>query len=112
VARFDTPGPLHADLIGSASWRRSFGTAITVFNAVAMGPRRHFAGALGTNILVVLLVCIGVVVFRAYIRHSRRRTAMSPSCRRSSPEQPCESLPGFLRDLDPEIGARPLDRGR
>jgi hypothetical protein len=101
VARFETPSPLHADLIGSALMAPSFGLTITVFNALALGHDGMFGVELGMNVLVVLLVCFGVVVFRAYIRHhvGERGVAELPA----SSLECAESLPGFLRDLDPEI---------
>jgi hypothetical protein len=101
VARFDTQGPLQADLIGCGLMAPVFGTATTVFNAVALNHDSDFAGALGTNILVVLLVCIVIIMVRAYIRHyTGDGDVAAPEI--LPPEQPCE-IPGFLRDVDPEI---------
>jgi hypothetical protein len=79
----------------------AFGTATTVFNAVALNHDSDLAGALGTNILVVLLVCIVIIMVRAYIRHyTGDGDVAAPEI--LPPEQPCE-IPGFLRDVDPEI---------
>jgi hypothetical protein len=69
VARFDTPGPLACRPDRQRTHGAFIRPAITVFNALALGHDGMFGVALGTNVLVVLLVCFGVVMFRAYIRH-------------------------------------------
>ena len=106
VARLPTQGPLHADLLGSALMAPVFGMAITGFNHLTLEHDRPFAMALGTNVLVVLLVCFGIVVFRAYIRHHTADRSLWQGD--VQPSEPKEDLPAFLREIDPEIG-RPVN---
>jgi len=102
VARFPTQGPLQADLLGSVLMAPVFGAVITVFNLLIGRQDGTFTMALGTNVLVVLLVCFGIVVFRAYMRHHMTDRGVPEDTARPS-ESP-DSLPGFLREIDPEIG--------
>lgn len=103
VAQYDVPGPLHADLMGSALMAPSFGLAITIFNDVALGHSGSFVSALGTNILTVLLVCLGIVIVRGYVRALAGETQEPTAAADDAPEE--KPLPGFLRDIDPEIAA-------
>jgi hypothetical protein len=98
VAQYPGLDPFRADVIGSAVMAPLFGSAVTAFNAFAMGSMGPIAPALGTNILVVFLVCCGVVLFRAYGRHL---TSTGGSGRDA--EMDDSALPGFLREVDPEI---------
>jgi hypothetical protein len=102
VARFDTLSPLHADLVVCALMAPAFGTAITVFNHVAMDHEVAFASALGTNIFVVLLVCIVIILLRTYVRHLTG-SGDAPEDN-ALPVEDTQEVPGFLRDIDPEIG--------
>jgi hypothetical protein len=106
AAKFKPSSPLHADLIGTALMAPSFGTAITWFNARVLDHDNPFVTALGVNVVVVLLVCFCVVLFRAYVRHLAvgREDAENAAALSVEDVQPSEPLPGFLRDIDPEIG--------
>lgn len=102
VARFGSLGPVGADIVGSVVMGLSFGTAVTVFNDLVLHPETPFAQALAKNVVVVLLACFGVIVFRAYARHlaNGEGATADPQPRVRN----VDAVPGFLRDLDPEIG--------
>jgi multidrug transporter EmrE-like cation transporter len=102
VERFPMKSPIQTDLTVSAIMAPTFGFAITVFNAKVIERDTDMANAVWLNILVVLLVCFGVAVFRAYIRHlsaERRSSTAAPL-----PDAPSGTVPGFLREIETEIG--------
>ncbi len=103
VAQYELPGPFQADLMGSVLMALLFGLAITVFNDVALAPETPFVNALGTNILVVALVCAVINASRAYIRAMARDQQEYEAL--SWPDGDADALPSFLRDIDPEIAA-------